>query len=116
MLGIGSGGYWEDKGDYLEDRLGRQMTKGDYYLSPPGAKPKSKPKGQPRLWSLYEVTANTILGFALALIGQVYIYNLYSITVTLEQNLVIGVFFVAISLARSYVLRRLFNWIRCHAR
>jgi len=70
------------------------------------------PSGQPRIWSLYEATANTIIGYALALIGQVYIYAAYQIQVTLEQNLVIGVFFMAISLARSYILRRVFNELR----
>lgn len=72
---------------------------------------KLVPRGQPKSHSVAEAIANTIIGYLIALAGQFFVYWWYAITVTLEQNLVIGAFFMAISLVRSYALRRIFNWM-----
>jgi hypothetical protein len=39
------------------------------------------------------------------------VFPLFGIRVSLADNLLIGVVFTVVSLARSYALRRVFNWI-----
>ena len=58
------------------------------------------------------VATLTLIGYAIALAGQLIVFPLLGIAVTLQQNLVIGGIFMAISTARSYVLRRVFEWLR----
>ena len=67
---------------------------------------------QTRAASLTEAIASTIIGYVIALAGQLIVFPLLGIAVTLQQNLVIGGIFMAISTARSYVLRRVFEWLR----
>ena len=67
---------------------------------------------QTRRASLAEAIASTLIGYAIALAGQLIVFPLLGIAVTLQQNLVIGGIFMAISTARSYVLRRVFEWLR----
>ena len=66
---------------------------------------------QSRLQSALESLANTVLGYAIALGAQLLIFPLFGIEIPLTSNLLIGVLFTLVSLVRSYVLRRLFNWI-----
>jgi hypothetical protein len=66
---------------------------------------------QSRRWSMFESVMNVLVGYGVAVTAQVLIYPLFDMHVTLAQNLLIGVIFTAISLARSYALRRAFNWI-----
>jgi hypothetical protein len=68
---------------------------------------------QSRLHSLIESCANVLIGYLVALGGQMIVFPLVDLDVSLSQNLTIGVAFTAISLARSYCVRRLFNrWHR----
>jgi len=53
----------------------------------------------------------TVIGYLIALLTQFFVYWFYQIPVTLSQNLSIGLVFTAVSLIRSYWVRRLFNWI-----
>lgn len=69
---------------------------------------------QSRTHSALESVANVAIGFGIALAAQVLIMGALQIEITFEQNVLVTVFFTFISLARSYVLRRLFN--RWHAR
>ena len=57
--------------------------------------------------SLIEAIANVLLGFGVALLTQIIVFPLFGLQVSLADNLAIGAAFTAISLARSFVLRRL---------
>jgi hypothetical protein len=67
---------------------------------------------QSRRASIIEAISSTLIGYGIALAGQLIVFPLMGITVSFEQNLVIGCIFMAISTARSYILRRLFEWLR----
>lgn len=64
---------------------------------------------QTRLGSLIESGANISIGYGVALASQILIFPLYQIHIPLTTNLWIGVWFTAVSLVRSYTIRRLFN-------
>ena len=62
--------------------------------------------------SLVEAVANVVVGFAVALLTQIGVFPLFGLRVSLGDNLALGAVFTAISLARSYALRRLFEAFR----
>lgn len=64
---------------------------------------------QSRLGSLIESLMNIAIGYVVALLSQLAIFPLFGIDIPLSSNLWIGAWFTAISLVRSYVLRRWFN-------
>lgn len=64
---------------------------------------------QTKRHSLLEALANTVGGYVLALITQLVVYPLYGASFTLRQNIEIGLIFMAVSIARGYLLRRAFN-------
>ena len=65
---------------------------------------------QSRLESLIESVMNILIGFSVALASQTVVFPLAGIHgVSLGKNLEIGAYFTAISLVRSYVIRRWFN-------
>lgn len=64
---------------------------------------------QTRQGSLVESIANVVVGYGVAVISQLAVFPLFDIHVTINDNLMIGLWFTAISLARSYVIRRAFN-------
>lgn len=64
---------------------------------------------QSRAMSAVESVANVAIGYVVALAGQLVVFPLVGIEVSMQTNLVIGAAFTAISLARSYCVRRLFN-------
>ena len=64
---------------------------------------------QSRTMSAAESVANVAIGYGIALITQVVVFDALQISVSLEQNLWIGVVFTVVSLVRSYLLRRVFN-------
>lgn len=65
--------------------------------------------GQSRSHSLLESCINVLVGYGVAILSQVAIFPIFGIRATFRENLEIGAWFTAISLARSFVLRRLFN-------
>ena len=65
--------------------------------------------GQTRRHSLLESCVNVAVGYLVAVGSQAVILPLFGIRATFRENLEIGAWFTAISLARSFVLRRLFN-------
>jgi len=69
---------------------------------------------QTRRQSLLESCANIAIGMGVAFAGQLIVFPALGLDVRLDQNVAITIAFTAISLARSYLLRRLFN--RLHAR
>jgi hypothetical protein len=67
---------------------------------------------QSRRMSLVEAITNVAVGYAVAVLTQIIVFPLFGLQVSLAENLVIGVAFTGISLARSYLLRRVFEAIR----
>jgi hypothetical protein len=59
--------------------------------------------------SLAESIANIAIGYAVAVASQIVIFPMFGVTMPLADNLAIGAYFTIISLARSYVMRRVFN-------
>ena len=70
---------------------------------------------QSRKESLIESLMNIAIGYLVALLSQLAIFPLFGINVPLSTNLWIGAWFTAISLARSYAIRRWFNARLHHA-
>ena len=64
---------------------------------------------QSRTMSAAESVANVAIGYGIALITQVVVFDALAIPVSLGQNLWIGVVFTVVSLIRSYLLRRMFS-------
>ena len=64
---------------------------------------------QTRLQSAIESAANVAIGYGVAIASQLAIFPLFGIHLPLADNLLIGVYFTIISLARSYAVRRWFN-------
>ena len=58
-----------------------------------------------------EAGINVTVGYGVALLAQMVVFPLMGLAVTLSQNLKIGVIFLTIGLVRSYLLRRMFNWM-----
>jgi NhaP-type Na+/H+ or K+/H+ antiporter len=65
--------------------------------------------GQTRLHSFIESIVNVMIGFGVAILSQVLIFPLYGIHIPLSSNFKIGAWFTAISIVRSYIVRRWFN-------
>ena len=67
---------------------------------------------QSKKMSFLESLTNVSAGYLVALVSQIVIFPFFGIHVTLRDNIYIGLWFTAISIIRSYVLRRIFNAIR----
>jgi membrane protein implicated in regulation of membrane protease activity len=65
--------------------------------------------GQSRTGSAVESATNVLVGYGLALLSQMVIYSVLDIPVPMRMQLLIGVWFTAVSLVRTYVVRRCFN-------
>ncbi|WP_413877119.1 hypothetical protein [Albidovulum sp.] len=67
---------------------------------------------QSRAMSLIESLANVAVGYGVAVVTQILIFPIFGLHTTLAQNLKMGAVFTVVSIARSYVLRRLFERLR----
>ena len=67
---------------------------------------------QTKTLSLIEAITNTLAGLIVAFLVQIIIYPIMNIPVRIDQNIVITLVFTGVSIARGYVLRRIFNRIR----
>jgi hypothetical protein len=67
---------------------------------------------QSRLMSLVEAVANIVVGYGVAVATQVIAFPPFGLQVSLSQYLAIGAMFTVVSLARSYLLRRMFEAMR----
>lgn len=67
--------------------------------------------GQSKKHSLLESIINILIGYGIGVTAQILIFPLFGIKATLGENLKIGALFTVVSLARSYCLRRFFNWL-----
>lgn len=65
---------------------------------------------QSRTHSMVEVTVNMIVGFWLSVLVQMIVFPLYGYELKLHDNMAIVALFTIVSMIRSYVLRRIFNW------
>lgn len=62
--------------------------------------------------SLVEAATNVIVGYWLAVFTQLVVFPLFGLRISLGENLALSGIFTAISLVRSYALRRLFERFR----
>ena len=67
---------------------------------------------QSRVMSLVEAVTNVVVGFLLALLTQMAIFPMFGLVVSVADNLVIGSIFTAVSILRSFALRRGFEAVR----
>jgi hypothetical protein len=61
--------------------------------------------------SLVEATTNVVVGYMLAFAIQLAVFPLFGLAVSVADNMLISGIFTAVSLARTYALRRLFEWL-----
>lgn len=69
---------------------------------------------QTRIGSLIESVANVLVGFSVNFSANLLVFPLFGWHVTVADNFILGGIYTAISVARSYVIRRWFN-ARLHA-
>jgi len=67
---------------------------------------------QSRTLSLAEAIANVMIGYAVAVATQFIVFPLFGIRTSIGQDLQVGGVFTAVSVVRSYGLRRLFETFR----
>lgn len=67
---------------------------------------------QTRLGSFAEAWANIAVGFGINFTANMLVLPIFGFQVTASDAFGIGIIFTAISLARSYVLRRWFNGLK----
>ncbi len=67
---------------------------------------------QSRAMSLVESVANVAVGYGVAVVTQILIFPIFGLHTTLAQNLIMGLAFSVVSVARSFALRRVFEAIR----
>tara|TARA_R110000737_G_scaffold20372_1_gene38714 strand:- start:15 stop:227 length:213 start_codon:yes stop_codon:yes gene_type:complete len=65
---------------------------------------------QTRKQSAIEAVMNIVVGFFISICANQIVFPLFGWDISLEQNLIIGVIYTLISFARSYMLRRFYNW------
>lgn len=73
------------------------------------AKANKFERGQTRAESALESVANILVGLAISIAANLLVLPLFGYSPELGEAAGIGVIFTAISLVRSYALRRLFN-------
>lgn len=64
---------------------------------------------QSRIGSVVESVVNVLVGYGVAVGAQIAIFPLFGVNLPVSDNMLIGLLFTAVSLVRSYALRRLFN-------
>ena len=67
---------------------------------------------QSRRMSLIEALSNVAIGYGVAVLAQIAVFPLFGLHVSLSDNLLIGALFTAVSVARSYAVRRVFERMR----
>lgn len=67
---------------------------------------------QSRTMSFIEATTNVVVGYVVAIATQLAVFPIFGLEAALREHLVNGLAFVGVSLARGYMLRRLFERIR----
>ena len=62
--------------------------------------------------SMVEATANVVIGYGIAVATQVLVFPIFGIHITMADDLAIGLVFAVVSLARGFMLRRVFERLR----
>jgi hypothetical protein len=62
--------------------------------------------------SMVEAVANVVIGYGIAVATQVVVFPIFGIHITLADDLAIGLVFAVVSLARGFMLRRVFERLR----
>lgn len=65
--------------------------------------------GQSRTQSAVEAAANVLVGYGIGVAAQAFVFPVFGLHVSFTDNLLIGATFTVVSLARSFLLRRLFE-------
>ena len=65
--------------------------------------------------SLVEAATNVVVGYGLAVSAQMIVFPWFGLPARIGDALAIGAIFTALSLARGYALRRLFETLRVRA-
>lgn len=87
---------------FRRDRRGRPFTEHTRTLHA---------RGQSRLGSMMEVTTNYAIGFVVAWATSYFVLRAMGFHATVRDNFLITVVFTAVSMVRSYCVRRFFNWL-----
>lgn len=66
---------------------------------------------QSRVMSAIEAIANVFIGYLVSVAANILILPLFGYDVSVADSFAIGLAFTAVSLVRSYILRRIFNAI-----
>ena len=66
---------------------------------------------QSRMMSAVEASANVAIGYLVSVAANLLILPLFGYDVSVADGFAIGLAFTAVSLVRSYALRRAFNWL-----
>jgi len=61
--------------------------------------------------SALEASFNVLIGYLVSVAANILILPLFGYDVTVADSFAIGLAFTAVSLVRSYALRRWFNWL-----
>ncbi|MEO6919100.1 MAG: hypothetical protein ABI171_08810 [Collimonas sp.] len=64
---------------------------------------------QTRKGSLFEAVVNVMIGYCINMTANFLIFPFFGWHISLQQNILLGVFYTAISIVRSYCIRRWFN-------
>ena len=65
--------------------------------------------GQSKRHSVFEAVTNIVVGFGIAVAAQMVVFPWFGMTTSWLESAEIGLPMTAVSLVRSYVLRRIFN-------
>jgi hypothetical protein len=68
---------------------------------------------QSHFMSLVEAVTNIVVGYGLAVLTQIIVFPLFGLHASLSDNILLGVVFTIVSLARGFALRRIFNTFDC---
>jgi hypothetical protein len=71
---------------------------------------------QRRIYSFIEACTNVAIGAMVALASQLVVFPWVGIHIDFQTNLWIMFWFTLISVARSYLVRRGFNWVHANTR
>jgi hypothetical protein len=64
---------------------------------------------QDKVDSILEATTNMALGLVISMTANALIFPLFGWDITLQENIYMGFIYSSISIARNYIIRRLFN-------
>ena len=62
--------------------------------------------------SMVEAAANVVIGYGIAVATQVLVFPIFGIHIAMADDLAIGLVFAVVSLARGFMLRRVFERLR----